>query len=205
MDDKTALDLLSSDFSDAPKPAVPVVSSAATTKLEPPVLDSEPLKVAQKMNYKTTLKSKCLQWKKTFNFAVWCPLLLLMLFLQCTSQRSLQKFNQLVFHTPVLPSLVFLLIHFLDTTFTNTGVLEQQCFTNELPIESCTLDIYLCRIVWESNLNYCRLLHINSLWADNVWYVCLSLIYLYSFLANGWSCLRLPGRHPAPRRLRGQI
>ncbi|XP_029358939.1 calpastatin isoform X21 [Echeneis naucrates] len=44
MDDKTALDLLSSDFSDAPKPAPPVASSAATTKLEPPLLDSEPLK-----------------------------------------------------------------------------------------------------------------------------------------------------------------
>ncbi|XP_040890916.1 calpastatin isoform X7 [Toxotes jaculatrix] len=44
MDDKTALDLLSSDFSAAPKPAAPVTSSADTTKLEPPVLDSEPLK-----------------------------------------------------------------------------------------------------------------------------------------------------------------
>ncbi|XP_023283672.1 calpastatin isoform X13 [Seriola lalandi dorsalis] len=41
MDDNTALDLLSCDFSAAPKPAA---SSAATTKLEPPVLDSEPLK-----------------------------------------------------------------------------------------------------------------------------------------------------------------
>ncbi|XP_053171346.1 calpastatin isoform X3 [Scomber japonicus] len=39
MDDTTALDLLSSDFSSDPKPAAP-----ATTKLEPPVLDSEPLK-----------------------------------------------------------------------------------------------------------------------------------------------------------------
>ena len=44
MDDTTALDLLSSDFSSDPKPAAP-----ATTKLEPPVLDSEPLKVAEKM------------------------------------------------------------------------------------------------------------------------------------------------------------
>ncbi|XP_041814600.1 calpastatin isoform X8 [Chelmon rostratus] len=41
MDDKTALDLLSGDFDAALKPAA---SSAATTKLEPPVLDSEPLK-----------------------------------------------------------------------------------------------------------------------------------------------------------------
>ncbi|XP_008278762.1 calpastatin [Stegastes partitus] len=45
MDDTTALDLLSSDFSDTPKPAAPAVtSSAATAKLQPPVLDSEPLK-----------------------------------------------------------------------------------------------------------------------------------------------------------------
>ncbi|XP_031724699.1 calpastatin isoform X9 [Anarrhichthys ocellatus] len=44
MDDKTALDLLSSDFSVAPKPAAPAASCAVTTKLEPPVLDSEPLK-----------------------------------------------------------------------------------------------------------------------------------------------------------------
>ncbi|XP_051804347.1 calpastatin isoform X23 [Acanthochromis polyacanthus] len=44
MDDKTALDLLSSDFSDTPKPAAPVPSCAATPKLQPPVLDSEPLK-----------------------------------------------------------------------------------------------------------------------------------------------------------------
>ncbi|XP_050930206.1 calpastatin isoform X38 [Lates calcarifer] len=43
MDDNTALDLLSSDFSAAPKPA-PVTSCADTPKLEPPVLDSEPLK-----------------------------------------------------------------------------------------------------------------------------------------------------------------
>ncbi|XP_035518530.1 calpastatin isoform X2 [Morone saxatilis] len=43
MDDKTALDLLSGDFA-APKPAAPVTSSAAATKLEPPVLDSDPLK-----------------------------------------------------------------------------------------------------------------------------------------------------------------
>lgn len=48
MDDKTALDLLSSDFEVAAKPAVPVASSAATTKLE----SSEPLKVAQKIIYK---------------------------------------------------------------------------------------------------------------------------------------------------------
>ncbi|XP_034095560.1 calpastatin isoform X45 [Gymnodraco acuticeps] len=45
MDDKTALDLLSSDFSAAASlPVAPVASGAATTKLEPPVLDSEPLK-----------------------------------------------------------------------------------------------------------------------------------------------------------------
>ncbi|KAG7229561.1 hypothetical protein INR49_012576, partial [Caranx melampygus] len=44
MDDTTALDLLSSDFSAAPKPAAPAASSAATTKLRPPGLDSEPLK-----------------------------------------------------------------------------------------------------------------------------------------------------------------
>ncbi|XP_069568326.1 calpastatin isoform X3 [Brachyistius frenatus] len=44
MDDKTALDLLSGDFSAAPKPAAPVTSSADATKLEAPVLDSEPLK-----------------------------------------------------------------------------------------------------------------------------------------------------------------
>lgn len=46
MDDKTALDLLSSDFETTP---APVPSSAAATKLEPPKLDSQPLKVgAQK-------------------------------------------------------------------------------------------------------------------------------------------------------------
>nr|XP_046240395.1 calpastatin isoform X8 [Scatophagus argus] len=44
MDDKTALDLLAGDFDAASKPAAPVASSAATTKLEPPVLDSDPLK-----------------------------------------------------------------------------------------------------------------------------------------------------------------
>ncbi|KAL3059044.1 hypothetical protein OYC64_011055 [Pagothenia borchgrevinki] len=45
MDDKTALDLLSSDFSAAASlPVAPVASGAATTKLEPPVLDSKPLK-----------------------------------------------------------------------------------------------------------------------------------------------------------------
>ncbi|XP_049893019.1 calpastatin isoform X8 [Epinephelus moara] len=44
MDDKTALDLLSSDFATAPTPAAPVESCAATTKLEPSVLDSDPLK-----------------------------------------------------------------------------------------------------------------------------------------------------------------
>ncbi|XP_029286793.1 calpastatin isoform X16 [Cottoperca gobio] len=45
MDDKTAMDLLSSDFgAAASKPAAPAASSAATTKLEPPVLDSKPLK-----------------------------------------------------------------------------------------------------------------------------------------------------------------
>ncbi|XP_076609707.1 calpastatin isoform X14 [Chaetodon auriga] len=41
MDDKTALDLLSGDFDTVPRPTA---SSAATAKLEPPVLDSEPLK-----------------------------------------------------------------------------------------------------------------------------------------------------------------
>ncbi|XP_074480933.1 calpastatin isoform X22 [Sebastes fasciatus] len=44
MDDKTALDLLSSDFTATAKPAAAAASCAATTKLEPPVLDSEPLK-----------------------------------------------------------------------------------------------------------------------------------------------------------------
>ncbi|XP_034440719.1 calpastatin isoform X3 [Hippoglossus hippoglossus] len=44
MDDATAFDLLSSDFSAAPKPAAPVKSSAATTKLEAPAQDSKPLK-----------------------------------------------------------------------------------------------------------------------------------------------------------------
>ncbi|XP_031603593.1 calpastatin isoform X7 [Oreochromis aureus] len=44
MDDTTALEMLSSDFSDAPKPDALVTSCAATTKLEPPVLDSAPLK-----------------------------------------------------------------------------------------------------------------------------------------------------------------
>ncbi|XP_049430378.1 calpastatin isoform X26 [Epinephelus fuscoguttatus] len=48
MDDKTALDLLSSDFATAPTPATQVepcaASCAATTKLEPSVLDSDPLK-----------------------------------------------------------------------------------------------------------------------------------------------------------------
>ncbi|XP_037638889.1 calpastatin isoform X36 [Sebastes umbrosus] len=44
MDDKTALDLLSSDFTATAKPTAAAASCAATTKLEPPVLDSEPLK-----------------------------------------------------------------------------------------------------------------------------------------------------------------
>ncbi|KAM7422116.1 hypothetical protein PAMA_010270 [Pampus argenteus] len=45
MDDKTALDLLSSDFSADPKPAAPAASSSvAATKLEAPALDSKPLK-----------------------------------------------------------------------------------------------------------------------------------------------------------------
>ncbi|KAM4613614.1 calpastatin isoform 3-T3 [Polymixia lowei] len=45
MDDTTALDLLSSDFSSAPTAPVPAApSAAATTELVPPVLDSEPLK-----------------------------------------------------------------------------------------------------------------------------------------------------------------
>ncbi|XP_047203075.1 calpastatin isoform X9 [Girardinichthys multiradiatus] len=42
MDDQTALDLLSGDLSAVPQPPAPV--DAATTKLEPPVLDSKPLK-----------------------------------------------------------------------------------------------------------------------------------------------------------------
>ncbi|XP_061583816.1 calpastatin [Cololabis saira] len=42
LDDITALDLLSSDFSAAPQPPAPAAS--CTTKLQPPVLDSEPLK-----------------------------------------------------------------------------------------------------------------------------------------------------------------
>ncbi|XP_029906862.1 calpastatin isoform X11 [Myripristis murdjan] len=45
MDDKTALDLLSSDFSAAPAPEAPAAScAAASTKLVPPVVDSQPLK-----------------------------------------------------------------------------------------------------------------------------------------------------------------
>ncbi|XP_074523576.1 calpastatin isoform X5 [Halichoeres trimaculatus] len=45
MDDKTALDLLSDDFTLIPQPTVPVVCHGAETKkMEPPVLDSEPLK-----------------------------------------------------------------------------------------------------------------------------------------------------------------
>ncbi|XP_047438035.1 calpastatin isoform X8 [Mugil cephalus] len=44
MDDQTALDLLSCDLSSAPLPAAPVTSCADMEKLEPPVLDSEPLK-----------------------------------------------------------------------------------------------------------------------------------------------------------------
>lgn len=48
MDETKALEMLSSDFSDAPKPDAPVTSCAATTKLEPPALDSAPLKVVEK-------------------------------------------------------------------------------------------------------------------------------------------------------------
>ncbi|XP_073323657.1 calpastatin isoform X3 [Pagrus major] len=44
MDDKTALDLLAGDFEAAPLPTAAAASCAATTKLEPPVLDSDPLK-----------------------------------------------------------------------------------------------------------------------------------------------------------------
>ncbi|KAM9361955.1 calpastatin isoform 10-T10 [Symphorus nematophorus] len=44
MDDKTALDLLSSEFSTVPDPTALAASSAGATKLEPPVLDSDPLK-----------------------------------------------------------------------------------------------------------------------------------------------------------------
>ncbi|XP_026204997.1 calpastatin isoform X1 [Anabas testudineus] len=44
MDDKTALDLLSGDFSAAAKPAPPVASSAAKTKLQSPAQDSAPQK-----------------------------------------------------------------------------------------------------------------------------------------------------------------
>ncbi|MEQ2193751.1 hypothetical protein XENOCAPTIV_012275, partial [Xenoophorus captivus] len=42
MNDQTALDLLSGDLSAVPQPPAPV--DTATTKLEPPVLDSKPLK-----------------------------------------------------------------------------------------------------------------------------------------------------------------
>ncbi|XP_015240777.1 PREDICTED: calpastatin isoform X9 [Cyprinodon variegatus] len=42
MDDQTALDLLSGDLATTPQPPAPV--STSTTKLEPPVLDSEPMK-----------------------------------------------------------------------------------------------------------------------------------------------------------------
>ncbi|CAJ1051491.1 calpastatin isoform X7 [Xyrichtys novacula] len=45
MDDKTALDLLSSDFSFAPQPKVPVICHGAESKkMEAPVLESEPQK-----------------------------------------------------------------------------------------------------------------------------------------------------------------
>ncbi|XP_036956499.1 calpastatin isoform X19 [Acanthopagrus latus] len=44
MDDKTALDLLAGDFETAPKPTAAAASCAAATKLEPPALDSDPLK-----------------------------------------------------------------------------------------------------------------------------------------------------------------
>ncbi|KAM9409348.1 calpastatin isoform 19-T19 [Pholidichthys leucotaenia] len=44
MDDKTAFDLLSSDFSACPKPAAQVMSCTATTKLEQSGQDSEPQK-----------------------------------------------------------------------------------------------------------------------------------------------------------------
>ncbi|XP_078104096.1 calpastatin isoform X8 [Sander vitreus] len=44
MDDKRALDLLSSDFSSPPSTIDPVTSPAGTIKLDPPVLDSGPLK-----------------------------------------------------------------------------------------------------------------------------------------------------------------
>ncbi|KAM8915986.1 calpastatin isoform 4-T4 [Spinachia spinachia] len=44
MDDRTALDLLSSDFSASPKPAASSVPPASSAKLESPVLDSQPLK-----------------------------------------------------------------------------------------------------------------------------------------------------------------
>lgn len=47
MDDAAALDLLSGDFSAAPKPS-PVTSSAEANKVDPPVLVSGPQKVAQK-------------------------------------------------------------------------------------------------------------------------------------------------------------
>lgn len=52
MDDKTALDLLSGDFYAAPTPTAPVTSAAGAAKLEPPVLDSDPLKVTLKINSK---------------------------------------------------------------------------------------------------------------------------------------------------------
>ncbi|XP_068170668.1 calpastatin isoform X8 [Antennarius striatus] len=44
MDDKAALELLAGDFKEVSKPCEPVASCGATTKLEPPVLDSDPLK-----------------------------------------------------------------------------------------------------------------------------------------------------------------
>ncbi|CAN9512445.1 unnamed protein product [Ophioblennius macclurei] len=44
LDDKAALDLLSMDFSAAPKPPAPTSTSVPMTKLQPPLLDSDPLK-----------------------------------------------------------------------------------------------------------------------------------------------------------------
>lgn len=44
MDEKTALELLSDDFGVTPKATEAAASCAATTRMEPPVLDSEPLK-----------------------------------------------------------------------------------------------------------------------------------------------------------------
>ncbi|KAK2862423.1 hypothetical protein Q5P01_001956 [Channa striata] len=53
MDDNAALDLLSGDFSAAPKPSPTVASSKATTKVEPPALHSGPMKGKSKSKSKS--------------------------------------------------------------------------------------------------------------------------------------------------------